>query len=67
MPKVFYVAAILGGFVAAFLLVDAVLSRGSGGGSATLALAVVVIPYVMGRAWEGVAAPSARPRAVKEA
>jgi hypothetical protein len=59
MAKTLYVGSILGGFVAVLLLIDAVLSRSSGG-SATLALAVVVIPYVMGRAWAGVSEPRAR-------
>ena len=49
-----FVGALLGGCIATFLLIDAILSRGSAmqqGAEATLALGVVGVPYVMARAW----------------
>lgn len=66
MAKVFYVGSLLGGLLATFLLIDALLSRGSGGGQATAAIAVVLVPYLMGRAWAGVAEPG-RPRGGEKA
>lgn len=65
----FYVGALLGGLLATFFLIDAVLSRGSAmqqGAEATMALAAVLVPFIMGRAWaalrglNGEMAPRAR-------